>query len=141
MTPTMSISISKEENNTMAKNKRPRQQKSKRPPQQLPPAVDFDFKEVDEDEEEQVPQRELLFKWKGEEYWMDAPDPTMMLEIMEIAATRSDIGAMGAMARMAIGEKNWRVLKSIPELGNEELGQVFERALTFAMGSIGDLGN
>lgn len=123
------------------KSKQPRRDKPRRPPQELPAALDLDYTEVEEGEEEQEPKKELLFRYKGKDYYMVQPEHTVVMDIMEAAADRSDIGAMGYMVRLAIGPENWRVLKNIPNLKNEEMNQIFDRAMTFMMGSIGELGN
>lgn len=128
----------------MAKTKKPRSNKPKRPPRQLTEAVDLDFQEVEEGEEdkEQEPVREKLFTWKGKEYFMEAPDATVMLDLFEAAAERGDMAAMGVMLKRAIGEENYRVLKSIPDLTTDELNKVASRAMDFAMSQMDEaLGN
>lgn len=127
----------------MAKTKQRRADRPKRPPRALPEAPNLDFVEVEEGEEAEQPEpaKELLFTWKDTPYYMTAPEPTVVMDLLEAAADRSDIGAMGYLLRLAIGPENWRVLKSIPGLKNEELNQVFNRAMEFTMGSIGELGN
>lgn len=125
------------------KSRQRRPEKAKQPPKQLAAPLDLDFIEVEEGEEVKArePVKELLFTWKGKQYFMTAPEPTITMDIMEVLAERSDLGAMAYMARLAIGPENWRVLKSIPNITNDELGQVFERALDFTMSQVSDLGN
>lgn len=125
------------------KSKQRRPEKPRRPQRDLPPPLDLDYVEVEEGQEVQAPepQKELLFTWKEKPYYMIMPEPTSVMDILEAAADRSDIGAMGYLLRMAIGPENWRVMKSIPGLTNEEMNQIFDRAMTFMMGSIGELGN
>lgn len=127
----------------MAKKKR--EDKPRRPVRQLAEAVDLDYVEVpdgEEDAEEPEPIKEKLFTWKGKDYYMVAPDATVMLELFEAAAERGDMAAMGLMLKRAIGEENYRVLKSIPKLSNDELNQVASRAMDFAMSQMDEaLGN
>jgi hypothetical protein len=127
----------------MAKNRQKRPDRPRRPTRELPAPLDLDYIEVEEGQEveAQEPEKELLFTWKGKDYFMVQPEPTAVMDILEAAAERSDIGAMGYLLKLAIGPENWKVLKSIPNLKNEELSQVFNRAMEFTMGSIGELGN
>lgn len=125
--------------------KKARKDRPKRPSRQLTEVIDLDFVEVPEGEEDkadQEPLKELLFKWKGKDYFMVAPDATVMLELFEAAAERGDMAAMGFMLKRAIGEENYQVLKQIPDLSNEELNKVASRAMDFAMSTMDDtLGN
>lgn len=126
----------------MAKKKR--SDKPRRPARRITEAIDLDYTEVPDGEEdkEQEPVREKLFSYKGKDYFMEAPDATLMLELFEAAAERGDMAAMGFMLKRAIGAENYRVLKSIPDLTTEELNKVAERAMDFAMSTMDEaLGN
>lgn len=126
----------------MAKTKQRRPDRPKRPPRQLSAAPNLDYVEVEEGQEEQPePERLLLFTWKEKEYFVEAPEPTVILEVLEVAADKSDIGAMGYMLKKSIGDENYKVLKQIPNLSNDEMNQIFDRAMDFMMGQIGELGN
>lgn len=127
----------------MAKQKQRRPEKPKRPARQLPAPLDLDFVEIEEGQEVEQPEpvKELLFTWKEKPYYMTRPEPAAVMDILEAAADRSDIGAMGYLLRLSIGPDNWKVLKNIPGITNDELSQVFDRAMEFTMGSIGELGN
>lgn len=126
----------------MAKTKQKRPDKPRRPQREMTAPVDLDYVEVEEGEEPKEPVKELLFTWKGKDYFMEAPDATVMLELFEAAAERGDMAAMGLMLKRAIGEENYAVLKRIPDLTNEELNKVASRAMDFAMSTMDDaLGN
>lgn len=126
----------------MAKKKR---EQRRAPQREAPPVVDLDFQEVPDGEEGKEPEpvvQEKLFTWKGKDYFIEKPDATLMLELLESASERGDMGAVGTMLKRVIGPENYRVLKNIPDLSNAELNAVIERAMYFTLGQMEDvLGN
>jgi len=116
----------------MANKKRRDQVKRQRPNEAPPPVLDLDFTEDEEAEQPERPKIEL-FKYKGETYFMAEPDATLMLELIEAAGQRGEMGAVYVMLQGLMGDDAYRTLKSIPNLKKDELKQVINRVMHYSM--------
>lgn len=105
--------------------------KSRKPQGNEPPVLDLD--EVDVPDQPIEPKKIELFKYKGQTYYMAEPDATLMLDLIEAAGQRGEMGAIYVMISGLMGEDTYRTFKSIPNLQKQELKTIMNRVMYFSM--------
>ena len=119
----------------MAKKKRAdviKDQRRNRAQGPEPEVLDLDLTE-ERPEEEPEGRKIELFKYKDTTYYMAEPSATMMLDLIEAAGERGEMGAVHVMLTGLMGEDTYRVLKGIPGLTKDELSTVINRVMYFSM--------